>query len=151
MCGIFGTIISDNAACTPGTLKSIINQQFRLSEPRGKEAAGLAVNRHNTISVFKQSLSASVMIRKRDYIYFTDTGRSWDSSNNRRDRIESDREIDKSKLNIKTTADLIRFLNTCQQNIIISSHPERWAERLDEWAMCYAKDLVVNFAKKILR
>jgi len=48
-------------------LKPTVNRLFKLSESRGKEAAGLAVRYDKTINVFKQAISASSLLRTKGY------------------------------------------------------------------------------------
>lgn len=67
MCGIFGMLVSEDSNITPSLLHSTVNNLFELSESRGKEAAGLAILSGQTINVYKQPLSASVMIRTKSY------------------------------------------------------------------------------------
>ncbi len=43
MCGIFGVLVGKNSNFTPSLIKPTIKYLFRLSESRGKEAAGIAV------------------------------------------------------------------------------------------------------------
>ncbi len=70
MCGIFGLVVDNNGLSEPLRLREAVNLLFKLSESRGKEAAGLAVRDSNNIQVYKQPLPAGRMIRRKDY-------RSW--------------------------------------------------------------------------
>jgi glutamine---fructose-6-phosphate transaminase (isomerizing) len=58
MCGIFGLIKRNN---NPNTGK-IFRDLFKLSESRGKEAAGFAIKRQGKINVFKTPFPASTLI-----------------------------------------------------------------------------------------
>jgi asparagine synthetase B (glutamine-hydrolysing) len=62
VCGIFG-IVGDGGASFARELASL----FLLSESRGKEAAGLAIVDGERITVVKEPLSASAMIRSGQY------------------------------------------------------------------------------------
>lgn len=62
MCGIFGLIGAPAAE-----LKPQADRLFRLSESRGKEAAGLAIREGTRIQVHKAAISASAMIASPDY------------------------------------------------------------------------------------
>lgn len=67
MCGIFGVIANNEANISLSSLKNTVNQLFKLSESRGKEAAGLAMRTGREISVFKSPTSASSMLRTKKY------------------------------------------------------------------------------------
>lgn len=72
MCGIFGLIAKEESGFTPASFKSTIEQLFRLSESRGKEAAGLTMLSENNIYVYKQPLAASTLIKTAGYKDFFD-------------------------------------------------------------------------------
>lgn len=67
MCGIFGVIYGENSSFTPISTKLVINELFKLSESRGREASGMALLSDNTIFVGKYALPASEMIRRKEY------------------------------------------------------------------------------------
>ncbi|PWB50024.1 MAG: hypothetical protein C3F06_13040 [Candidatus Methanoperedenaceae archaeon] len=67
MCGIFGITIKEDSNINRKQLTSIVNNLFKLSESRGKEAAGIAIHSDNNIKVFKQPTSASEMVRSNQY------------------------------------------------------------------------------------
>ncbi len=67
MCGIFGLFVSNNSKISPSHVKNIVNNLFRLSESRGKEAAGIALKTHNSIYVLKEPLPASSLIKSKKY------------------------------------------------------------------------------------
>ena len=64
MCGIFGII--SNKSDNFNRLK-IAKQLFLLSESRGKEASGFAFIKENDIIVHKSPLSASQLIKTKEY------------------------------------------------------------------------------------
>jgi glutamine---fructose-6-phosphate transaminase (isomerizing) len=59
MCGIFGLIQKDNNKNSGKLFRTL----FMLSESRGKEAAGFAINRHGNIRVFKAPFSSSTLTK----------------------------------------------------------------------------------------
>jgi len=67
MCGIFGVSHGDRSRFTPDALKATMADLFRLSESRGKEAAGVAVLSDDAIEVLKSSVAASSMLSTREY------------------------------------------------------------------------------------
>ena len=67
MCGIFGMLAGNGSELTPDLLHSAVDNLFKLSESRGKEAAGLAVQIGDTIYVYKEPVAASTMLRSREY------------------------------------------------------------------------------------
>lgn len=67
MCGILGVITKDNSRFNPSLVRAIINSLFKLSESRGKEAAGVAIRTDKTIYVYKQPIPASQLIRSQEY------------------------------------------------------------------------------------
>ena len=72
MCGIFGFVLYNSNFFDKSLSKKLINTLFKLSESRGKEAAGIAILSNNIISVYKQPLTASKMIKTKDYKNFLD-------------------------------------------------------------------------------
>lgn len=70
MCGIFGLAYRDGFRPSDDVLERQIGEMFRLSETRGKEAAGLAVLGEKVINVYKDGVSASRMLRTPRYKEF---------------------------------------------------------------------------------
>jgi len=70
MCGIFGVIIGKSAKVSELDVTESIGKLFKLSESRGKEAAGLCIYSKEKISIFKQPLPASKMIKTKGYKEF---------------------------------------------------------------------------------
>jgi len=85
----------------------------------------------------------------KDYLYFTDTGRSWNSPENRRDRVPSGHYENTS--DIQTTDDLMSFLESCREKVVISTHPERWSDNSVSWALSLMQDTLINQIKKLKR
>jgi glucosamine 6-phosphate synthetase-like amidotransferase/phosphosugar isomerase protein len=67
MCGIFGIIATENKQVSPDSLRLSLNKLFKLSESRGKEAAGLAIFYNDKINVLKQPIPASQLIKTKEY------------------------------------------------------------------------------------
>ena len=70
MCGIFGFVAAPGTAFDPGHIRFFLKDLFRLSEPRGQEASGLAVAVNGEIRVFKRGLAPSVMLASDAYRNF---------------------------------------------------------------------------------
>ena len=70
MCGIFGACFLPSSELSPVQIRSLVDELFKLSESRGKEAAGIAVRGNDALNVYKRPLSASKMIREPGYEKF---------------------------------------------------------------------------------
>ena len=93
-------------------------------------------------------LDAYLDINWNDYIYLTDTGRAWNNTENRRDRVQT--SINKNT-GLNTTKDLLSFLTSYRGKIVISSHPERWTDNSIQWFFCLIQDTLVNQIKKLIK
>ena len=67
MCGILGVLTKENSKIKSSSIKAITNSLFKISESRGKEAAGIAIRTKKVIHVYKEPLPASQMIRSPKY------------------------------------------------------------------------------------
>lgn len=67
MCGIFGVIAKENSKFLMPFDQKWLDILFKLSESRGKEAAGLAIKTAKNIAVFKKPTAASEMIISPEY------------------------------------------------------------------------------------
>jgi glutamine phosphoribosylpyrophosphate amidotransferase len=67
MCGIFGLAVAAGHGFDRAEWDRAIRRLFLLSESRGKEAAGIAVATAEKIVVHKDSVSASQMLKTKDY------------------------------------------------------------------------------------
>ncbi len=72
MCGIFGVISSAPKQVTPHWVRGRTTELLKLSESRGKEAAGLAYG--ETLHVLKRPYPASQFMRSDEYRDFFHTG-----------------------------------------------------------------------------
>lgn len=80
--------------------------------------------------------------------YYTDTGRTWeDGKYNLKDVIPSFMKSVQNKPVLKTTDDLIRFMQSATENIYINTHPDRWADNYVYWGGYFIYDWSINFAK----
>jgi glutamine---fructose-6-phosphate transaminase (isomerizing) len=71
MCGIFGAVIAkDSELRAPAHLEQSLERLFRLSESRGKEAAGLAISNDDALAVYKAAIPAREMLKERGYKSF---------------------------------------------------------------------------------
>lgn len=85
-------------------------------------------------------------IGKTNHVYFTDTGRSWNSISNIRDVSQS---VYSHQLSgIYTTRDLITYIhNDPKSSIMISIHPQRWNSSLFFWLV----ELIWQNTKNIVK
>ena len=67
MCGIFGIVIGENLKLSPPELMQLVNNMFKLSESRGKEASGLALRFGEFIYVLKEPITSSKLIKTPAY------------------------------------------------------------------------------------
>ncbi|MFZ5516780.1 MAG: hypothetical protein ACOY90_09095 [Candidatus Zhuqueibacterota bacterium] len=67
MCGIFGFCFNEKATIQSATSKQIARELYKLSESRGKEAAGFAALGDGIINVYKSPNPASKLIRTNIY------------------------------------------------------------------------------------
>lgn len=81
--------------------------------------------------------------------YFTDTGRSWNSSENFRDVVSNPIKL---KQVVSRTDELQSYLLSKGSSIaVISTHPERWGYDKASLARSYTLDLCANAIKKLIR
>jgi len=79
--------------------------------------------------------------------YYSDTGRNWNARYSIRDQMISG-FLEKRP---ETTDELLETIQTKQENqIYISTHPERWANNLLEWYSGYFRDFTFNTGKRII-
>ncbi len=67
MCGIFGILIGEGSDFSVDLLKRTVDNLFKLSESRGKEASGIAVRTGSSITVLKEPYAASKLIKSKTY------------------------------------------------------------------------------------
>jgi len=93
------------------------------------------------------NITGEAFLSIHDILYFTDTGRSWDKSNNIRDKSDAFNYV----AGLKTTNDLIDYIQLKKPSIIyLTIHPERWADTMIEYYRYYLQDIAINTVKKIL-
>lgn len=84
------------------------------------------------------------------YLYFTDTGRCWNSRSNVRDHVGV-ASATEDHSSVTWTEDLIGFINERRPNLVVSTHPERWTSGVVGWVQVYVTDKGINFAKRIVK
>ena len=67
MCGIFGWIVGDNADIERKKYVEGLEELFRLSETRGKEASGICVVNDRQAVVYKECVRARQFIKKDNF------------------------------------------------------------------------------------
>ena len=67
MCGIFGLVIARGSHVPAEVVRSLAGRLFPFSETRGREAAGVAIQSDNALTIYKQSMTASRMIKLPEY------------------------------------------------------------------------------------
>lgn len=67
MCGIFGFYFSEDSKCSSKDIQKITEDLLRLSESRGRDAAGVVLANDNTIVTSKKYLTASQYIKSEDF------------------------------------------------------------------------------------
>jgi len=68
MCGIFGIVVADKCSLKCANIKKVLEDLFVLSESRGKEASGVAINCNGLISMLKTNETASAMLKSKEYL-----------------------------------------------------------------------------------
>lgn len=81
------------------------------------------------------------------YLYFTDTGRSWNSQSNIRDKVSNSCQSS----DIKITPQLIQKILKDKPNLVISTHPERWTSEMLGWTQVFLSDSALNMIKKVIK
>jgi len=67
MCGIFGLVTKNSSCYINSHLNDFFDCLFKLSESRGKEAAGVAFLSDNQIEIYKKAIPASSFIKDEEY------------------------------------------------------------------------------------
>ena len=89
MCGIFGITLKPNTGFSEVFIKAIANELFILSETRGKEAAGIAINDGDKINVFKEAVPPSEFINNENYLsIFNSSIQRFKNNKNSRNNID---------------------------------------------------------------
>jgi len=72
MCGIFGVLVKNENQYIGEDIQNFLEVLFKLSESRGKEAAGLAVRSENSLDVLKLPIAATDFLKSSEYKKFAD-------------------------------------------------------------------------------
>ncbi len=67
MCGIFGVSIWGDRSITSAELRGVVDDLFRLSSSRGKEASGLAFHADDAVFVYKKAMNANKLIKFKEF------------------------------------------------------------------------------------
>jgi glucosamine--fructose-6-phosphate aminotransferase (isomerizing) len=70
MCGIFGVSVWGKRSVTSDQLRGVIDELFRLSSSRGKEASGLAIHADDGVFVYKKAMNAKKLIKFKEFNSF---------------------------------------------------------------------------------
>ncbi len=83
------------------------------------------------------------------WFYLTDTGRRWDGYRvSVRDRIPQYQKVwDKAGLSFHTTSDIIRRVSDLPNQIMITTHPQRW----NPFGIAWIKELLFQSIKNIVK
>lgn len=146
MCGIFGAVVGGSSELRAADqLERSMEQLFRLSESRGKEAAGLAITNEAELAIYKAAVPAATMIRGRDYRAFVRDAASTTHANGvsfiGHSRLVTDgvREVNRNNQPVITRG-IVGI-----HNGIVVNHAALWA-RHDELRRQYDVDSEVIFA-----
>ena len=82
--------------------------------------------------------------------YLTDTGRGWGSTANLRDHPDAPEAL-RPPDGLRTSRDLLSFIDTVPPSVVISLHPERWCEGAMEWSTAWGRDMAASLVKFGLR
>jgi len=91
-------------------------------------------------------------LNREDVIYFTDTARMWDGDRyNARDKSMKEKGED-CRVKAHSTADLMRWFEKSDNKrpVMITTHPQRWANNTGSWYMELIKQTLKNQVKRIL-
>ena len=100
-----------------------------------------------TIEMDNYHLLGEASLSIENAMYFTDTGRKWDSNANIRDTLKNQA----SHSGISSTDELIGHLECSQYPLIyINAHPERWSAHISDWTKNIIKPQIFNVGKKLI-
>ena len=74
MCGIFGFVVNERSSITRKSWEKNLRRLIRYSEPRGREASGLAMALGEKIAIYKQAIKPSKMLRQKSFAVFLRNG-----------------------------------------------------------------------------
>lgn len=97
------------------------------------------------------NLSGEGFLSIKDVPYFSDTGRSWSSLHNLRDKLPGNTAIEFDSP-IVSTKDLMNYISENHPSrLYLVTHPERWSEGRIEWFYSLGFDTLCNIGKEILK
>jgi hypothetical protein len=81
-----------------------------------------------------------------NFLYLTDTGRTWNGEKvSVRDKVKSGYNFE-----FKTTEDIINAVDKLPNQIMITTHPQRWTNNGMEWMTEYILQNSKNFIKRLI-
>jgi len=95
---------------------------------------------------------ATISINNTNLLYYTDTGRSWDTmENNLKDFISTDFKTPAKE--VKNTDELIKLIPHSHDDhqLYLSVHPNRWNDDYKYWLAQFANDYLENMVKLFIR
>lgn len=124
----------------------------RIADIRTIVMHGSPLSRYNNMELWKHYdfqkfgvLDCILSYDWSDFVFFTDTGRRFDSSvTNLRDSIGA-----RTAHNVRTSRDLQEYLSERRhQYVQFSTHPERWNDGLFRWSQKWMVDRIANSIKR---
>jgi hypothetical protein len=83
------------------------------------------------------------------FLYFSDTGRTWNPGGKVRDSIPGGRPVPEG---VRTTDDLMAWVGSAgEPRLALNAHPERWPEGTAGEILSIGQDLVYNLVKRGIR
>lgn len=115
---------------------------------------GRPLSPHDNREIWNDTHLSSYNLKGEAYLsidnvyYFTDTARSWGSTNSVRDALSGSL----SHPVLTKTDELVEWLSLLETGgVYITSHPERWAFSAVDGVYCQIMDSLLNTGKKIVR
>ena len=81
-------------------------------------------------------------------VYLSDTGRTWAKGKRKVKDIAPD---SREQLLIASTNELMDFLKTCEQDVCLLVHPNRWSANWHDYVYQWTYDTMGNIVKNLLR
>ena len=95
---------------------------------------------------------ASLSIKDKNVIYYTDTGRNWfPIKHNIKDFISNSNGT--ARNNVRNTDDLIDLISKLngECRLYLSIHPNRWNDDAMKWLLQYTEDSLENMVKRVIK
>lgn len=132
MCGIFGYAAVAATSFARPDLDEVTERLFLLSETRGKEAAGIALQIAGRLGIYKDSIPASELIKSDGYKQFLQRMPTADKSNGHVALLGHTRLVTNGFQVVDENNQPVRYGNTIGiHNGIIVNHQELWDNNPD--------------------